>query len=162
MSNYLAIATVSAALQQVLIGPVGQAVSGASVGFNRPDPTAVTTPLVNIFLYQITPNAAFRNADLPTRRSDGTLVQRPQAAFDLHYLLTFHGDDTKLQPQLLMGAVVTTLHSQPLLSPQNIQSAITSGQFNGALTSSDLGGQVERVKFTPSALSLEEFSKLWS
>jgi hypothetical protein len=159
MSNYLAIATVTAALQQVLLPPVKAAVGGSNVGFNRPDPSNTTAPLVNIFLYQITPNATYRNADLPTRRSDGSLAERPQAAFDLHYLLTFHGDDTLLQPQMLMGAVVTALHGQPLLSTDNINNAVKT--FN-SLTGSGLENQIERVKFTPTALTLEEFSKLWS
>jgi uncharacterized protein DUF4255 len=159
MSNYLAVATVTAALQQVLLPPVQQAVTSANVGFNRPDPTNPTTPLVNIFLYQITPNTAYRNADLPTRRSDGSLAQRPQAAFDLHYLFTFHGDDTQLQPQRLLGAVVTALHAQPLLSTANISSAVSSFGF---LAGSGVENQIERIKFTPTALSLEEFSKLWS
>jgi len=159
MSNYLAIATVTAALQQALASPVGAAVTGAVVGFNRPDPADTTTPLVNIFLYQITPNAAYRNADLPSRRSDGSLAQRPQAAFDLHYLFTFHGNDAQLEPQRLLGVVATTLHAQPLLSADNISNAATAFSF---LAGSGLESQIERVRFTPTALSLEEFSKLWS
>ncbi len=159
MSNQLAIATVSAALQQVLLTPVSQAVGNAAVGFSRPDASNQPTPLVNIYLYQVTPNAAYRNADLPTRRSDGSLAQRPQAAFDLHYLFTFHGNDAQLEPQRLLGAVITTLRAQPLLSSQNISRAV---QNFGFLAGSGLENQVERVKFTPTALSLEEFSKLWS
>ncbi len=159
MSNYLAIATVTAALRQVLLLPVKDAVGGSDIGFNRPDATSSTTPLVNIYLYQITPNVAYRNADVPTRRSDGSLAQRPQAAFDLHYLLTFHGDDTKLEPQRLLGAVATTLHAQPLLSTDNINNAVTSFGF---LAGSGLDTQIERIRFTPTGLSLEEFSKLWS
>lgn len=159
MSNYLAIATVTAALQQVLMTPVSNAVSGAKVGFSRPDATSSTTPLVNIFLYQITPNAAFRNADLPMRRSDGSLAQRPTAAFDLHYIFSFHGDDTKLEPQRLLGAVATALRVQPLLSTDNIKNAAAAFGF---LAGSGLDSQIERVRFTPTGLSLEEFSKLWS
>jgi hypothetical protein len=159
MSNYLAIATVTAALQQVLITPVSNAVGSAIVGFNRPDASNATIPLVNIFLYQIAPNAAYRNADLPTRRSDGSLSKRPQAAFDLHYLFTFHGNDAQLEPQRLLGAVAMALHSQPLLSTDNINNAATTFGF---LAGSGLESQVERIRFTPSALSLEEFSKLWS
>ena len=45
------------------------------------------------------------------------------------------------------------------LSPQNIQSATTGFSF---LNNSDLANQVERIRFTPTALTLEEFSKLWS
>ena len=159
MSNSLAIATVTAALQQVLTPAVGNAVGSAKVGFSRPDGGNSQTPLVNIFLYQVTPNAAYRNADLPTRRADGTLVQRPQAALDLHYLFTFHGNDDQLEPQRLLGAVATTLHSQPLLSKQNIIKALSQYSF---LAASNLADAVERVRFTPTSLSLEEFSKLWS
>jgi hypothetical protein len=159
MSNYLAVATVTAALYEVLQPAVGNAVLNAKVGFSRPDSSSSTTPLVNVYLYQVTPNAAYRNADLPTRRSDGTLVQRAQAAFDLHYLFSFHGDDAQLEPQRLLGAVTTTLHSQPLISRSAILKAITDYSF---LKTSDLASQVETVRFTPTSLSLEEFSKLWS
>ncbi len=161
MSNFLAIATVTAALRGLLLGPVKSAIAGADVGFNRPDGTGPgqQAPLVNVYLYQVTPNAAYRNADLPARRPDGTLVQRPQAALDLQYLFTFHGDDTQLEPQRLLGAVVNTLQAQPLLSRQNILAA--AAHF-GFLAGSGLEDRIERVKFTPTALSLEEFSKLWS
>ena len=159
MSNFLAIATVTAALQEVLQPAVGNAVPLAKVGFSRPDGSSIPNPLVNVYLYQVTPNAAYRNDDLPTRRSDATLVRRPQAALDLHYLFTFHGNDDQLEPQRLLGAVTTTLHAQPLLSRPSIVKALTDYGF---LASSNLADQVERVKFTPTSLSLEEFSKLWS
>ncbi len=159
MSNQLAIAAVSAALQQVLTPPVVQAVGGAAVQFSRPVANPPQAALVNIYLYQVTPNAAYRNTDLPTRRADGSLSQRPQAALDLHYLLTFQGDDEQLVPQRLLGAVVTTLQNQPWLSTTDINKAVAHFGF---LAGSGLENQVERVKFTPTALSLEEFSKLWS
>jgi hypothetical protein len=159
MSNSLAVATVTAALQDVLQPAVSQAVGLAKVGFSRPDSSNQQSPLVNIYLYQVTPNAAYRNADAPTRRADGTLVQRPQTALDLHYLFTFHGNDDQLEPQRLLGAVTTTLNAQPLLSRQNIINATNNFNF---LKKSNLADQIERIKFTPTSLSLEEFSKLWS
>jgi hypothetical protein len=82
------------------------------------------------------------------------------AALDLHYLFTFYGDDATLVPQRLLGAVVSTLQAQPLLSTKNIQDA--EAALGGVLAGSGLENQVERVRFTPTALSLEEFSKLWS
>ncbi|HEX7289000.1 MAG TPA: DUF4255 domain-containing protein [Candidatus Angelobacter sp.] len=158
MSNFLAIATVTAALQEVLQPAVSQAVGSAKVGFSRPDSNN-QTPLVNVYLYQVTPNAAYRNADLPTRRADATLAHRPQTALDLHYLFTFHGNDDQLEPQRLLGAVANALNVQPLLSRQNIQNAITRNAF---LANSNLADQFEHIRFTPTSLSLEEFSKLWS
>jgi hypothetical protein len=163
MSNYMAIATVTAALQQILQPAVKQAVGGASFGFSRPTADgSPKTPQVNVFLYQVTPNAAYRNRQVPGRRPDGTLVQRPMAALDLHYLFTFHGDDTQLEPQRLLGAVVTALENQPLLTPDNITSATNSTSQFPFLANSGLDQQVERIKFTPTALTIEEFSKLWS
>jgi hypothetical protein len=160
MSNYLAIATVTAALQQVLLPPVQAAVENATVGFKRPDRNGDDKAArVDLYLYQVTPNAAFRNADLPTHRSDGILVRKPQVALDLHYLFTFHGSDDQLQPQRMLGAVVSALQVQPLLTAQNIQAAVSAFGF---LAGSGLESQIERVKFTPTSLSLEEFSKLWS
>jgi hypothetical protein len=161
MSNYLAIATVTAALQHVLQGPVGTAVNGAHVGFSRPDgkDAGEKRPLVNVYLYRVTPNAAYRNVDLPTRRGDGTLVKTPLTALDLHYLFTFRGSDEKLEPQRMLGAVASTLDAQPLLSAQSIQAAMTQFTF---LAGSGLDSQIDRVRFTPTALTLEEFTKLWS
>lgn len=163
MSNFLAIATVTAGLRHALGPVVATAVPGASVTTMRPDAPANGTPdpRVNLYLFQTTPNAAWRNADVPTRRTDGALVQRPQVALDLHYLVTFYGDDGQLEPQRLLGSVVRTLHAAPVLTRQTIQSTIADPTFS-FLVASDLADAVELVKFTPIALPLEELSKLWS
>ena len=116
---------------------------------------------MNVFLFEATTNAAFRNVDLPTRRSDGSLIQRPKVALDLHYLINFYGDELELVPQRLLGSVARALHSQPLLTRQQINATISSGTFS-FLASSDLADDVELVKFTPLPLSIEELSKLWS
>ena len=117
MSNHLAVATVTAALGE-LLRPAVKKVSGADVSVERPDelPTENPNVGVNLFLYQVTPNAGYRNADLPTRRTNSSLVRRPQAALDLHYLLTFFGDESDLGPQRVLGSVVGVLHSRPLLT----------------------------------------------
>jgi hypothetical protein len=163
MSNYLAIATTTAALSQILIGPVQDAVgSSATIDFKRPngkDDQPEPHPHVNVYLYQVTPNPAFRSADLPTRRADGSLVKQPMVALDLHYLFTFHGKDEQLEQQRMLGAVVSVMQAQPILSPAIIKAALNTYGFLG---DSDLGSQIEKVRFTPATFSLEEFSKLWS
>ncbi|PXF58912.1 MAG: DUF4255 domain-containing protein [Candidatus Methanogaster sp.] len=161
MSNFLAIATVTAALRHTLSAAVGTDVPGAEVTTMRPDEPKKVEPHVNIYLYQVTPNAAWRNADIPTRRNDGGLVQRPQAALDLHYLLTFYGDEEKLEPQRLLGSVVRTLHTMPIITRQVIRDTITNPLFD-FLAGSNLADEVELVKLTPTPLSTEELSKLWS
>ncbi len=167
MSNFLAIATVTATLRQMLNSAVQADVSGAEATAVRPDSSGAGLPArgVNIFLYQLSPNAAWTNGDLPTRSSNGQLMQRPQAAFDLHYLLSFYGDEADLEPQRLLGSVVRTLHARPLLTRQairNVINAAISADPNHYLARSNLGEQMDLVKFTPLSLSLEELSKLWS
>jgi hypothetical protein len=161
MSNHLAIATVTAGLVQLLQTPVENAVFGATVSAVRPNGTGNGLPDkgANLFLYQVTPNTAFRNADLPTRDPRGELVQRPRAALDLHYLLTFYGDEALFEPQRVLGVVVRTLHARPVLTRDVIHAAQNA---NDVLAPSNLADEVELVKFTPIALSLEELSKLWS
>jgi hypothetical protein len=159
MSNPLAIATVTAALHNVLHGALpASGVAGATVANLRPDAANLPLPGINVFLFQVTPNAALRNADLPTRRADGSLLRRPQAALDLHYLLTFYGDDSTFDQQRLLGAAVRQLHAFPVLGPDAIAQALS--QFP-ALAGSDLASQIDVVRVTPANLSLEELSKLW-
>lgn len=188
MSNYKAIAVVTAALRNRLTVVCGGALSGASVTTLRPDISGSGLPTVgvNLFLYQVTPNTALRNADLPTRRADGSVIRHPTAAIDLHYLLSFYGNDVNFETQILLGSVVGNLHADPALSRSDIAqvfsaSALGSTGVSGAATQGDqtiteltvpnqpalfdpsgLADAVDLVRFTPTDLSLEELSKLWS
>jgi hypothetical protein len=161
MSNYLAVATVTATLQRELQSAIGVDVPGATATTVRPDAPGHGVPDVgvNIFLYEIAPNAAVRNRDLPARSGNGqTAVQRPAVALDLHYLLSFYGEDD-LGAQRVLGSAVRHLHSQPLLTRKMIQDAVQAHSF---LASSNLADAVDSVRFSPLSLSLEELSKLWS
>jgi hypothetical protein len=162
MSNALAIATVTETLVQVLQGALTGINLGSSphVTNTRPDQQTGLPPVgVNVFLYQIAPNPYLRNIDLPTRKADGSLLQRPKAAVDLYYLLSFYGDDTTLEQQRLLGAVIRELHAQPTLTRSMIAAVQQNTTF---LQGADLDQQPELVRFTPVAFSLEELSKLWS
>ncbi|MCP3959032.1 MAG: DUF4255 domain-containing protein [bacterium] len=160
MSDFRAIAGVTSALQQFLDGPASAAVPGATVRAGPPssDPVAGAAGMVNIFLYQVTPNPSWRNAELPVRREDGTLVRRPQAALDLHYLLSFFGEETKMVPQLLLGATISALHAQPTLTRQDIPRELAGK----SLLDSGLREQAELLQFVPMPMTYDEISRLWS
>lgn len=164
MSNFLAIATVTATLNQIVSTAVQDDVPGADVTMLELNAAGNNIPSTrtNVYLYQVTPNTGWTNADLPARNSNGQLVQRPQAALNLHYLLSFYGDDAQLEPQRMLGSVIRTLHAQPILTRQQIQKTVTTAPFNTFLAKSNLADSVELVKFTPLALSLEELAKIWS
>ncbi len=164
MSNHLAIATVTAALRRALLETTTSDVPGADVTTLRPnEPGSGGMPGrgINVFLYQVQPNQALRNADTPTRRPDGSLASRPQAAVDLHYLLSFFGNESTLEPQRLLASAVRTLHSRPVLTPDLIEAAVADPALL-FLAGSDLAEQPELVRFQPMPLSLEDLSKLWS
>lgn len=166
MSNYLALATVTAALREHLTPAVQAAVPGARVTLARPHKApadnAEEMAIANLYLYQVTPNAALRNIDLPTRSSDGTRQQRPSTGINLHYLMTFYGKQGELEPERMLGNVVKTLHAQPMLSRDFIAQLVADTANYPMLTDSDLHRAIDLVKFSPIPFSLEELSKLWS
>lgn len=161
MSNFLAIATVTATLRQMLEDAVSRDVPGATATAVRPNASGnqLPNPGVNLFLYHVTPNVAWRNTDAWTRDADGGLVQRPRAAVDLHYLLSFYGNDADLEPQRALGSSLRALSDRPLLPRGAIREVIAASP---ALAASNLDSEVESVKLTQTPLSLEELSKLWS
>ena len=161
MSSALAIATVTETLLHFLQQHIDTAhVPGATVTAVPPDSTSgLPDPGVNIFLYQVSPNAALRNTDLPTRTANGTLLRRPQVALDLHYLLTFYGDETTLEQQRLLGSVALALHANPELPRALIDHVETATAF---LRGAGLSTQSELVRFVPVNFTLDELSKLWS
>jgi Pvc16 N-terminal domain len=165
MSNYLAIATVTATLKDILQTAAAKDVTDHEVIVMtvRPDlaknEAQDAKATINIYLYQVTPNAALRNSDLPTRRADGTILNRPQVALDLHYMISFYGAENQFVTQRLLGSAVRTLHAEPQLSREKIRRTIIAQPI---LSDSNLADQFELVKFTPLHLSLEELAKIWS
>jgi Pvc16 N-terminal domain len=161
MSNSLAIATVTAALADVITKSIQEVDAGAQVIFGRPQntPPSEGAHWMHLCLYQVMPNAALRNEDLPTRTAAGELRQKPQVALDLHYLLAFYGKENEFGPQRMLGAVTRDLYAKPVLSPKILSNAINSWP---TLAGSNLDKAIERVKLTQLALSLEDLSKLWS
>jgi len=168
VSNHQAIATVTEAIRSLLDAAVSADVNGASASSVRPDTAnaaQLANPGVNVFLYHVTTNAAMRNLDLPSRDRSGTTVQRPSLALNLHYLLTFHGSDQAMEPQLCMGSALRTIHDRPCLSRelvQNLVDALVAGDPDSPLAGSDLAKQLEIVRLTQEYPSVDDATKIWS
>jgi hypothetical protein len=158
MSSPTAIAAVTATLQAILGAEIIQdsdltdtLVTALPLDKAR---GANTTNQLNLFLYQVLPNAAWRNMDMPKTVRPGETGMSP-LALDLHYLITAFGreNDTS-QPfdHHLLGKAMSVLYDHALLGPEEIQVA-----FPG----SGLESQPDRVRITWQPLSLEDISKLW-
>jgi hypothetical protein len=158
MSNALAIAHVSQALALLIESHLQPEIDMAvKVEPRKPPADPPTDPTVSVFLYQVTPNTARRNDDLPTRAADGTLVRRAVAALDLHYVISAYGDEAELVGQRLIGSVVRTLHEIPVLPKDVIELAGEKPYLAG----SNLADAAQRVRFTPMVMDIDETSKLW-
>ncbi|HEX6740509.1 MAG TPA: DUF4255 domain-containing protein [Sphingomicrobium sp.] len=148
----------TAAIGKIAHAAAKNAVPGVGLTFGRPEASNASRR-VNLYLYQVLPNAARRNDELPSRGAGGNLAGRPRAALDLHYLFTFHGKADSFEPERMAGAVTRELHTNPVLD----SGRLTDGAAGEpALQESDLAAAVDRVRITPMLLSLEEVSRLWS
>jgi hypothetical protein len=163
MSNATAVAAVTITLQAIL----GNGVT------SDPDLTDTTVTVLppdkargnnnanqlNLFLYQVLPNAAWRNMNIPNQVGPGE-TGNPPLALTLHYLLTAFGRDNDITSPFghhLLGKAMSVLYDHALLEPDEIRAATAA-----SLPASDLDRQVERVRITLQPLSLEEISKLWT
>jgi hypothetical protein len=158
MSNANAIAAVTATLQAILgteitTDPDLNDTTVTALPLDKARGT-ITTNQLNLFLYQVLPNAAWRNMDMPKTIRPGETGMSP-LALDLRYLITAFGreNDTK-QPfdHHLLGKAMSVLYDHALLGPDEIRIA-----FPG----SGLENQPDRVRITLQPLSLEDISKLW-
>lgn len=180
MSSALAIASVTAVLRDLLNNglidhDVSSAVGNVTVSSTSPDriPIALqnTQSQLNLFLYQVSPNASWRNVGLPSRNGDGERISNPPLALNLHYLLTAYGA-LDLHAEILLGYGMQLLHETPVLTRRAIRTSLAAPSFVGgvdslptemrALFTSELAEQVEQIKIVPETPNTEEISRLWS
>ncbi|MDA4121762.1 MAG: DUF4255 domain-containing protein [Thaumarchaeota archaeon] len=161
MTNFQAIATVTATIAYLMNG-IQNDVPAASITTKPPDVVVNAAPYagLNIFLYQVNLNQSYRNLDQPARNAAGTLVKRPRLAINLEYLLTATGDgNDDIQAHQILASAMRILHENPVLTNSTIQSAVAA---TAEVAGSDLAYQIEQVKITPSVLTLDELTKVWS
>jgi hypothetical protein len=166
VSNPLAIAattlTLQAILQSTIVSdPADTDLTDTTVTILPPDKARGNgnANQLNLFLYQILPNAAWRNMNIPSQVATGE-TGNPPLALTLHYLLTAFGKDNDTTLPFghhLLAKAMSILYDHALLGPDEIRAA-TSATFPG----SDLDKQIERVRITLQPMSLEEISKLWT
>jgi hypothetical protein len=165
MSNHLAFATVNYFLQQRLNTVVGRDVTGATVTNTRPDgtgPGQLPTIGVNVYLLQAVYNGPITDSFLPAMSADGKFISRGTSAWDLTYMLTFHGDDSKWEPQRLQASVLRHVCANAFLGQDTIRALIAALPPAHALKRSNLADEIEKVKVTPLPANLDDLSKIWS
>lgn len=179
MSNVLAIAAVTQLLKDLLNdalidGDASQAL-GADFTVTALPPDRVVnengdqqTTQLNLYLHRVTPNAALRNNDLPTRSGNGQLLCRPRLALDLHYILTAVSAE-ELHAEILLGYAMSLFHETAILPREAVRDALQSAVTDdilpdeiGVIRAAELADQIELIKITPHTLSMDDMSKMWT
>ncbi|HEV7778197.1 MAG TPA: DUF4255 domain-containing protein, partial [Luteibacter sp.] len=178
MSSPLAIAAVTAVLKDLLneglinnndLAPVG------TFSVTALPPDRITTGetednRLNLFLYQVTPNQGWSNANLASHNAAGERIANPPLALDLHYMLTAYGQ-TDLNAEILLGYAMEILHETRVLSRGAIRRSLSPNNpitvnlipaDGQGRTAADLADQVEAIKITPHYLSADELSRMWT
>jgi hypothetical protein len=178
MSNALAIASVTAAMKDLLDNAiidhslsttVGDRITVTSLPPDRIDTGGNEKAQLNL-LYNVMPDQGWRNVSLPSHNAQGERLTNQPLALDLYYLLTAYVMQD-FDAEILLGYAMQTLHEMPVLTCNAIRRALAptspvSGDMLppevGYLSASDLAEQVELIKISPHQMSTEEISKLWS
>lgn len=179
MSTALAVAAVTQALKNLLAdGVLDDHVSGSvgDVVITALPPDRIlldganAKSQLNLFLYQVSENAAWRNMGMPSANAAGERINNQPLALDLHYLLTAYGVK-ELHTEILLGYGMQVLHETPVLSRSGLREALNGVQAEvppdippqlKPIADSNLADQFELVKLTPEVLSTEEISRLWT
>lgn len=161
MSNYLALATVSATVGRLVGEALEQIPNPSGIPRVRFGPPQADAQYVGctIFVYRVATNPFLRNEDLPTRNDDGAFVQRPQATLDVDYLFTFAGEEATLEPQRFLGSVICALHAQPVLASDAIRRTIAASSY---LKGSDVDAQIDRISLRPRDIDQQTMGQLWN
>jgi hypothetical protein len=174
MSDYLAVAGVSAILKQTLIDAL--AVNGPSSILDMAKPVTVGPPdlvvtgseepvQLNLFMYYASQNPAFRNMCLPSVDSQGNKLSNPPLALNLHYLVSAYGKN-EFDAEIILGWAMQVFHENPIYSQSAIGNLLAEMSGSSApevilLIQTTLASQVESIKVTPESLSNEEIARLW-
>lgn len=178
MSSALAIAAVTAVLKDLLINGLIDRDLNASIGdvnVTALPPDRITTGAdeasqLNLFLYNVSPNVGWRNADLPSRNGNGDRIANPPLALDLNYLLSAYGAHD-FHAEILLGYAMQLLHENPVLPRAAIRTALSPTPVTGggglpptlqALAASDLAEQIEQIKIALRPLTVDDLSKMWT
>ena len=124
---------------------------------------------INLYLFAVTENAAFRNDDDP-RRANGGAYGSPPLALQLSYLLTTYGagrqengieaaSAAELDAQRLLGDAMLVFHDTPIITRKTEGIGSLNGQL---ILDPGLRDEFESLRLIPRTMTLDDLSKLWT
>lgn len=120
---------------------------------------------VNLFLYRVAESPFAKNIPWAGERGNQVKSKRPPLALSLNYLLTAYartGDGTAqddITAHQILGNALSILHENAILND------IHDSEFDADLNTNfavELKNSFEKITITPTPVSMEEFSKIWT
>ena len=106
---------------------------------------------VNLFLYKIEENPAFRNSDWQVSTSDPTRLDPPPLSLNLYYLMTVYApndpENGNAAAHAILGEAMRVFHQVPVLPPSDLVVG--------------LRGAREHIQITLNPIDVDELSTLW-
>jgi hypothetical protein len=172
MSSPLSIASVTSVIKSVLENGLVMHGATAVVGelaVTAMPPDRITTGAdersqLNIYLYRITPNTAWRAISSDATQPNGARAVPLSLSLDLHYLLTAYGE-RDYHAETLLGSAMELLHQTPVFTHETIAPTLASlaeRSGSGASVFADVINSIDRITLSPEFLSMEDLTKLWS
>jgi hypothetical protein len=166
MGDYRTIAAVTAVIRDIL-AESQQSIDGSPVNTKTSPPATLkglAEDVLNLFLYQVTPNNAYCSFNLPTKNQNGKLIAKPLLALNLHYLLTASSSN-ELKAQLMLSNAMIALQENAIIPKNKIIKTLTNHREESGeefLANSNLANETETIKISLQTMSIEELTKLWS
>jgi hypothetical protein len=160
MNPGFAVAAATVAFADRLQALIGEAVPGARVTMLDPSSASLRTgdAIVNLYLFRTIRDPNMSNRDLPTRGAAGQPMASPTLMLQLDYMISFFGEEARLDPQRLLGLVAGGLNAAPYLDSGNLRAAAAATPWLGAPP----GAQGQRLRIVPMDLSPEAMARIWS
>ncbi|MBP0019239.1 MAG: DUF4255 domain-containing protein [Cyanobacteria bacterium SBLK] len=158
MSNSLAIAAVTATLQNILFAGLRGALGSGNITALPIDKARSDSDSnqINLFLYHTVPNPAWRNRPKRTQVKRGISAE-PPLGLDLYYAFVAYGkDDDEVASHQLLGRVMSIFHDRKQLNAAEIGAATAE-----RLPHSNLHQQIDSINIVPQSLSFDEMAKIW-
>jgi hypothetical protein len=140
-----------------------------------PAASATPSPRLNLYLYQLLENPAFRNEEEPTQAIPGQYGS-PPLALSLYYLITSYGKPTEiaapengaafpldslteLDAQYILADAMRVLHDTPIITRNTprLRAAAPPQIMDPGLQS-----DFESIRIVPRQMSLEDLTKVWT
>lgn len=150
MSASTAIGMVSESLRNLLVAKM-QPKGKIGVTILAPDESG-SNPRINLFLYQVQENPAFKNLDWQLKRGSADTLVPPPLSLNLFYLLTPYAQNDSqtgnADTHAILGEAMRVFYENPIVPKEYLEDGLQDAR--------------EQIQIILNTLDMEELARVWS